>query len=346
MAKGFVDAGFFIQGFVELEPAARATFKRNFPMASCLGHDVMEVDDNDLRSAFPPGTIDVLVGGPPCQGFSLAGKRDPNDPRNLLFEQLLRIARSLEPKFIVMENVRLLMSMKDPDGVPIPERIVDEMKAAGYHAQIHVANAQDFGVPQFRERIFIIAVRNGLSYHSDFPEPRFSNLPTSSRPNLFAGADLPKVRTFRDATADLEILESGESDSTDPMHWAVSHPEHVLAWLRHVPEGSSAHDNEDPALRPPSGYNTTYKRLKWDEPSSTIGTTFGMISSSRNVHPEQTRSLTIREAARLQTFPDNFEFEGSWGAVRTMIGNAVPPLLAEAVASQTMKQLVPHNQSK
>ena len=126
---------------------------------------------------------------------------------------------------------------------------------------------------------------------------------------------------------------------TDPLHWAVSHPAHVIEWLRGVPEGASAHDNEDPQLRPPSGYNTTYKRLVWDEPSSTIGTTFGMISASRNVHPQFTRSLTVREAARCQTFPDDFEFEGNWTAVRTMIGNAVPPILAKAVAESVLTRV-------
>src|SRR5206468_2232727 len=117
----------------------------------------------------------------------------------------------------------------------------------------------------------------------------------------------------------------GEASPTDPWHWAVSHPAHVIAMLRDVPEGQSAHDNLDSTLRPRSGYNTTYKRLRWDEPSSTIGTTFGMISASRNVHPQYTRSLTVREAMRCQTLPDDFQLFGSLGDIRRMIGNAVPP---------------------
>ena len=108
----------------------------------------------------------------------------------------------------------------------------------------------------------------------------------------------------------------------------MSHPKHVIEWLWDVPEGASAHDNEDERLRPPSGYNTTYKRQVWFEPGATVQTTFGMISGCRNVHPLATRSLTVREAARLQTFPDSFKFVGSLQTVRTGIGNAVPPLLA------------------
>jgi DNA (cytosine-5)-methyltransferase 1 len=100
-----------------------------------------------------------------------------------------------------------------------------------------------------------------------------------------------------------------------------------------VPQGKSAHDNEDPRLRPPSGYNTTYKRQVWDEPAATVQTTSAMISGCRNVHPFATRSLTIREAARIQSFPDSFKFVGTTGAIRTGIGNAVPPLLAYALAN-------------
>jgi DNA (cytosine-5)-methyltransferase 1 len=117
------------------------------------------------------------------------------------------------------------------------------------------------------------------------------------------------------------------------LHWAVHHPQYIIDWLWDVPEGRSAHDNVDPAQRPPSGYNTTYKRQEWSEPASTVQTTFGMISGCRNVHPIATRSLTIREAARIQSFPDGFVFHGTAGAIRQGIGNAVPPLLASQIAT-------------
>ena len=134
------------------------------------------------------------------------------------------------------------------------------------------------------------------------------------------------------------MLESGEK-SNDPLHWSISHPQHVIDWLKDVPEGCSAHDNPDPNMRPTSGFNTTYKRIKWDEPCSTISTNFSMISGARNVHPTSTRSLTIREAARAQSFPDEFAFFGGWGDVRKVIGNAVPPMLAYVIAEAIKKQL-------
>jgi DNA (cytosine-5)-methyltransferase 1 len=145
-------------------------------------------------------------------------------------------------------------------------------------------------------------------------------------------------RTFGDACSDLPYLESGEG-SEDKLHEAVKHPAHVIKWLWDVKEGFSAHDNEDESLRPPSGYNTTYKRQVWNEPASTVQTTFGMISGCRNVHPIATRSLTIREAARIQSFPDSYKFTGTRGTIRTGIGNAVPPLLSNAIANHVRELL-------
>jgi DNA (cytosine-5)-methyltransferase 1 len=131
----------------------------------------------------------------------------------------------------------------------------------------------------------------------------------------------------------LPYLESGDA-SEDALHRAISHPDHVIDWLWDVPEGCSAHENADAEKRPPSGYNTTYKRQVWHKPGATVQTTFGMISGCRNVHPIATRSLTVREAARLQAFPDSFRFSGiPVGKMRVAIGNAVPPLLGYSVAA-------------
>ena len=328
-ASGFSNAGFQIDGFVEIDSSARSTFRRNFPTSKCLAHSVEDfsksVKDYD-------GQIDVLIGGPPCQGFSLAGKRDPKDPRNSLFQHLVTIAEALSPKVIVMENVRLLLSMKNKDGQPVIADIQREFESIGYSTSLWTLNAKDYGVPQSRERIFIVSTR------SDIPIPPLPSVSHFHPDSLdqFLG---DRWRTFRDATSDLELLESGEKSENDPLHWAVTHPSRVITWLQETPEGQSAHDNKDRRKRPPSGYNTTYKRLSWDEPSSTVSTNFGMISGSRNVHPQSTRSLTVREACRLQTFPDSYEFEGSWGDIRTQIGNAVPPALAQAVAEAVLKVL-------
>lgn len=342
LALGFAQAGYSVCGFAEAEESARRSFRANFPGARCLAHDVRDLGNAQLdRIAADSSDIDVLIAGPPCQGFSLAGKRDRHDERNNLYREVVRYADAFRPTIVLIENVRLLVSMKFPDGSLVIDHLIDDLDAIGYKATYHELNALDYGVPQFRERLFVIAARADVQAHtSDWHVAPPKTHSTASRSDsLFEGLRLEPALTFRSATSDLVTLESGESDPTDPLHWAVVHPEHVLRWLRDVPEGMSAHDNDDPDLRPPSGYNTTYKRLRWDEPCSTIGTTFGMISGSRNVHPTSTRSLTVREAARCQTFPDDFVFEGSWGQIRTMIGNAVPPRLALAWARHLLRLL-------
>lgn len=335
MSLGFKRAGFRVPGFVEIDPGARLTYELNFPKSVCLGHDVRGISEDDVSEWSKLfGVVDVVFGGPPCQGFSLTGKRNRFDPRNELYSHFARIASILQARSIILENVRLLTSMKSPDGSMVLDRITDAFEEAGYSCDFKVLNAQDYGVPQCRERVFVVGTREnqGLS----FPEPTHGNCAEK----MLFGTTLDPYVTFRDACGDLEPLESGERSRTDPLHFAVDHPRHVIEWLKNVPEGQSAHNNPDPRLRPPCGYNTTYKRIRWDEPCSTINTTFGMISGCRNVHPTNTRSLTIREAARCQTFPDDFQFRGTLGQIRTVIGNAVPPLLAKVLASHLVRTIL------
>lgn len=331
MSLGFLKAGFDIIGFIEIDKAATKTFQRNFQHSILLAQDIRAVKDEHVKYWKELlGPIDVMCGGPPCQGFSLAGKRDRDDPRNTLFRNYLRIANVLRPRAIVMENVRLLTSMRSADGKPVIDQIMKEFEKIGYNATFRELDAKDYGVPQSRGRVFFIAIRDSKLSHSQFfPSPTHG-----PRSNINSQSSLIRQYvTFREATGDLERLEAGEKSHTDIYHWAVKHPAHVINWLKAVPEGMSAHDNSEPTLRPTSGYNTTYKRIRWDEPCSTIGTTFSMISACRTVHPADTRSLTVREAMRCQTFPDGFEFHGTWTQIRTQIGNAVPPLLAYVIAN-------------
>ena len=327
-------------GCVELRSDFRAIYQQNFPHTRELGSDITRLSDKHVEEwAAEFGPIDVLFGGPPCQGFSLTGKRDRLDPRNELFRHFVRVARILRPKAILLENVRLLTSMKSKGGNWVKDEIGEAFSEFGY-AMIHKElDAQDFGVPQHRERVFFVGMRSDLALRPSIPEPTHG---APSCGDLF-GSTLCPLRTFRVATCDLEAIESGQRTERDLWHEAVAHPQHVIEWLKDVPEGASAHDNADPAMRPPSGYNTTYKRLCWDEPASTVSTTFGMISGCRNVHPTNTRSLTVREALRCQSFPDSFKLTGTLGAIRTSIGNAVPPLLGHALASHLKQILLPQD---
>lgn len=320
---GFSSAGFDVKGFLELDPGLRDIYKENFPDSIEMGGDITEIGKDDfLRYHKIFGEVDVIIGGPPCQGFSLSGKRDVNDPRNNLFKNYLGFVDAFRPKIAIMENVRLLSSMKNLEGGLVKLDIEKDMKSHGYNVKSFEVNAKEYGVPQHRERIIFIAIRDDLKSNPSIPNPHFGD---EGGEDFFA--EKSPCRTFGDACSDLEFIESGEKGE-DPFHKAVKHPSHVIEWLWNVPEGRSAHDNEDVNLRPPSGYNTTYKRQVWREPAATVQTTFGMISGCRNVHPIATRSLTIREAARIQSFPDSYRFKGKQGTIRTGIGNAVPPLLA------------------
>jgi DNA (cytosine-5)-methyltransferase 1 len=333
---GFKAAGYKIVGHVEINEYARNVYEANFPDSICLGTDITLLHEEEVKEWKQRfGHIHVLFGGPPCQGFSLAGKRNPEDERNILFKDYLKVANILQPDIIVFENVRLMTSMKDPNGNLFITQLVKDLEDIGYEVKYKELNAQNFGVPQSRERVILLGIHKKWGVpHVELPTITHG---TPDETDLFS-YHVKKLVTFRDAVGDLEELESGEWSETDPLHWAIVHPDHVIEWLKVTPEGKSAHENEDPNLRPPSGYNTTYKRICWDEPCSTISTNFNMISGCRNVHPKNTRSFTIREAARCQTFPDNFMFFGPWGEVRRMIGNAVPPLFARKIAEHIKQE--------
>lgn len=321
---GFAAEGFNLVGHVEIEKSANRIYEANFKDSVLLGEDICKLSDADIREWKEKfGEIDTIIGGPPCQGYSLAGKRNPEDVRNQLYKYYVNIVSIIKPKIFVFENVKLLTSMRTKEGYLFIDLITKAFENVGYKLIKKEINAANYGVPQSRERIIIVGIRKNLNKAFVFP-------------NEICKVD--DQRTFRNATFDLPMLESGEI-SSDPLHWSVSHPEHVINWLKNVPEGHSAHENKDLFNRPPSGFNTTYKRIKWDEPCSTISTNFGMISGSRNVHPESTRAFTIREAARVQSFPDEFVFIGNWGDIRKAIGNAVPPLLAQEIAKSVYFQV-------
>ena len=317
------------------EPATN-TFKKNMPEVDVIAGDITNEDVRKLiikRSK--EKKVNMIVGGPPCQGFAMKGKKlGLADERNFLFLEYLKIVEELKPEVFVIENVKRILSSS---GGYFRDEILKYIEKLGYNVSYGVLNAKDFGVPQSRERVILVGVRKDINKSFVFETPPYSLDKSAYQMELWG--EKKKALTFKDATEDLQSLENGEKSYTDPLHWAITHPEHVIEWLIDVPEGHSAHENENPELRPPSGFNTTYKRNVWNEPCSTISTNFSMISGCRNVHPTDTRSLTIREAARVQSFPDEFVFCGNWGEIRKSIGNAVPPILARAIAKEIIGQI-------
>ncbi len=312
LTLGLEDAGVNVVGFVEYWEPSIKTHLMNFPNSKLLGKDITQLTDTEIKKIKSEMDIDLVVGGPPCQGFSFAGKRDLNDPRNNLFLEFVRFVKIINPKYILLENVFGMHAMKDDDGNRVTDIVKSEFKKIGYDIECYLVSADNFGVPQARKRVIFLG----------------NNIGEKLPPKI--EWDLLKKNTFRDACGDLKSLGSGEK-SNDKYHFAQKHNERHIKWLSVTPEGKSAHENKDPEYRPPSGYKTTYKRMYWDKPAPAVTTCFTSISSQNNVHPKDTRSISIREALRLQTFPDYFEFSGSVTDIRKQIGNAVPPLLAKRI---------------
>jgi DNA (cytosine-5)-methyltransferase 1 len=331
LSKGFEEAGFRTKGFIEIWDPAVETFKENFKNTAFIGGDITKIKEKNLEQY--KNKIDVIMGGPPCQGFSIAGKRDIKDPRNSLFMDFVRVVSIVKPKMFLLENVRGMASMETAKHQKVVDVIIKEFKKIGYETKFKVLNVANYGIPQFRHRIIFIGVKGNIN---DFEFPKITHTEQGDNGTL-------KYNTVRSAIGDLESLKSGQKSKTDLMHFALNHAKRHIQWLSATPEGKSAHENKDPKLRPPSGYPTTYKRFWWDKPAPTVTTCFSSISSQNNVHPSDTRAITIREAARLQTFPDNFIFKNSISSIRRQIGNAVPPefsrILAEKIKDYLIKQI-------
>ena len=276
--------------------------------------------------------VNMIAGGPPCQGYSMKGKKlGLEDPRNFLFREYLDLVKKLQPEVFVIENVKgLLLSANGW----FKNEIIQTIEELGYFVNVDVLNAADFGVPQSRERAIFIC-----SKHNPIPLPK----PTVS-----------KRTTVRDAIEDLAYLNSGEGSFEQDYiteaksayqiqlregsqklynHKASNHKQIAIDKLKLIPpeQGKEClpenlHGNQK--------FKTTWGRLKWDDVSPTIDTRFDASSNGTNNHPFLHRAITPREAARIQSFDDKFIFEGSKVYIRKQIGNAVPPLLAKAIADQ------------
>lgn len=306
---------------IDIWNVALETIKINKPHVDVINSSMELISDSDIKNIKQKfGNIEVVVGGPPCQGFSMAGKRNATDPRNELWRHYVRFVSIIKPNWFIFENVSGLISMKNSSGEKIIDMIIGEFSRIGYTCQINQISAKDFDVPQDRRRLIIIGSKSG----------KMIKLKPVNNKNY---------KTVRNAIADLEILESGEISKNDQYHFAMNHNENHIKWLKPVPEGRSAHDFKKITGMNVRGYATTYKRIWWDRPSPAITTCFNSISSQNNVHPTNTRALTIREAMRIQTFPDDFKFSGTLKDIRTQIGNAVPPELAKQIALQILNNI-------
>lgn len=338
LSLGLEMAGFQTVLGVEKNKDIAEGFKRNFPQAKCLVGDISKLSLNDYLDAIEGNTIDLIAGGPPCQGFSQKGKRlSLNDERNFLFKYYLNLVAEIRPKAFLIENVPNLLSTS---GGYFYNEILSSLEGLDYTVSAKVLKAEDYGVPQSRRRAFIVGIQGDNSFI--FPEPNKDKV------------------TVSDAISDLPVLKSGEgkdffdypSKAKSPYqarmregsdgvrnHAATNHSAIALERLAMIPENGGKEHLPDEHLTK-SIYSGTWTRLRANEQAATITTRFDTPSSGQFTLPTQDRCLTVREAARLQSFPDKFIFSGMKSTQMLQVGNAVPPLLAKAVGTEIYNLLV------
>ncbi|MDO9359972.1 MAG: DNA cytosine methyltransferase [Polaromonas sp.] len=349
-------------GGIDLDASATKTAALNHPSALIVRDDITRIPPDVFASHAGLASIDVIVGGPPCQGFSsLRPSRgvDLDDPRNALYKQYLKYVKVLRPRVFLMENVVGLLTA---NGGKLVSQIVAAFQRAGYRCDWRVLNAANFGVPQKRERFFLVGVRTdlGVAAQPIFPVPfhRFNGrvIGTAKKERYVANPDVGlDAVTAWEAISDLPSLQSGESKYTYGaparneyqkarrvsapsrlvLHEAADHNAKMLEVISHA--GASI--NALPPGLVSSGYSSCYSRIAADEPSTTITVKFTSPASSKCIHPFDNRAITPREAARLQGFDDAFQFAGSKTEIASQIGNAVPPLFGFAFAPVLEKML-------
>ncbi|MBQ3021832.1 MAG: DNA cytosine methyltransferase [Clostridia bacterium] len=323
----------------EIEKDISVAYTLNHPDVEMINCDINLLTEDLLKQALGGKKVDIVIGGPPCQSYSTLGKRQLDDRANL-FMQYKRVLKILQPKAFVFENVVGILSM---DKGNLFKQIQAEFEELGYKLLYKVLDAVNYGVPQHRERVILV----GFKGENNFVYPK----PTH-------GKGLKPYVTLKDAIGDLPVLKSGEKktnyasaaindflkfvrkNSTDIVeeHSAPKNGAHLLRIMEALKDGQSKDDLPED-IRPKSGYGNTYAKLWWNKPSTTITRNFACPSSSRCIHPRDSRAMSIREGARLQSFPDDYKFYGSDGMKRLEIGNAVPPLLSMAIAKQVLETL-------
>ncbi|MGE5943493.1 MAG: DNA cytosine methyltransferase [Flavobacteriales bacterium] len=340
MSIGAAMAGIKIDMAVENNPQAAETFKHNHPEAKVICGDIRKVSiNNGFNEPF------VLFGGPPCQGFSVSNTKTRNmgNSNNSLFEEFIRLVIESNPKWFVFENVEGFVSFQKGQIVKELEKKFNDL---GYNTNYKILKASDFGVPQNRNRFFMVGNRLGI----DFTFPAIKNkkkisvkqaigdLPTLNNGDIKENLPYKKGRCS-------EYAKSMRDGSTIAQQNFVSkNKDYVIERYKHIPMGSNWKSIPDELMTNYTDkakcHSGIYKRLDQNKPSVVIAN----YRKNMLIHPKENRGLSVREAARLQSFPDSFIFKGSLMHIQQQIGNAVPPLLAKALFEQIIKSSNEHEQ--
>ena len=343
LSLGFIQAGFNVSKAVEFDSSIANTYKMNHSSVEMIVDDISRLVQKNI---FTYGEADIIIGGPPCQGFSMAGARIRegfiDDPRNYLFKQYFNVVKEIKPDIFVMENVKGITTIQHGEIFNSILRIFSDSESLGgisYDVHYKIIKAIDFGVPQKRERMVIIGTLK-KDLNLDRIMERTKAEISAQSPHYF-----DKV-TVRDAIGNLpEVSESGNVRNPKPQtnyqrylsvesdvltnHNRTNHSDIAVSRMSQVANGANFTSLNEKINSVHSG---SYGRLCWDEPAATITTRFDTPAGGRFTHPEENRTLSPREAARIQSFPDSFIFYGNRTSVCKQIGNAVPPKVSYFLA--------------
>ncbi|MCM1037984.1 MAG: DNA cytosine methyltransferase [Ruminococcus sp.] len=343
LSLGFLQAGFLIDKAVEYDPVIANTYQKNYPEIDVLVDDIKNIDMADV---FKQGDAEIIIGGPPCQGFSMAGARIRHDfiddPRNYLFMHYFNVVKTVKPKIFIMENVKGMQNMQKGKIFKEILSIFSDAEmndGCPYNVFYKVIKAVDFGIPQKRERLIIIGTTvANLNFEDVWEETR--HLIMEEYPDYFTKT------TVRDAIGNLPpVTESGIIENPVPQnqyqrylacdkekllnHMQSRHSAKAVERMRKIDNGQNYIYLDEEINSVHSG---SYGRLIWDEPAATITTRFDTPAGGRFIHPDEDRTLSPREAARIQSFPDDFVFYGARREISRQIGNAVPPKISYFLA--------------
>lgn len=345
-SAGFIQNGDKIVKAVEFDSEIAKTYISNHPSTNIIVDDIKNIDNS---KCFRNGEADVIIGGPPCQGFSLAGARNRNDfiddPRNYLFKHYFNIVKKVNPDVFIMENVKGILTMEKGK---IFEEILNlfsepnDVNKSGYNLYYKVVRAIDFGIPQKRERLILIGTKK-KNLDFDMLWDMTKKEIKKENPMFFSEV------TVKDAIGNLDkTTENGVIKNPVPIssyqkylfsnskklfnHTNTNHSKVAIKRMKKIKNGENYSVLNEKIKSVHSG---AYGRLKWDEPAPTITTRFDTPAGGRFIHPVENRTLSPREAARIQSFPDNFIFYGNKTSICKQIGNAVPPKISYFLAKLT-----------
>jgi DNA (cytosine-5)-methyltransferase 1 len=331
LSCGFERAGYDILLGIDNDAKALETFELNHNGSKSICGDITEITyEKDIKPLINNKDIDVIIGGPPCQGMSLSGPRKLDDPRNKLYLSYIRLVEEIQPKAFVIENVPGLVALF---GGQIKDSIIEKFAEMGYNIQYKILCAADYGVPQNRKRVVFVGMKKG---GFTYPEPLSKKVTCS-----MALLDLPPLEHELGAVTAEYITEPlndyqklmREKSTVVKNHIAAAHSEKVRTIISLVPDGGNYKDLPEEYIKS-RNFHVAWTRFASDKPAPTIDT-----GHRHHFHYKYDRVPTVRECARLQSFPDDFVFLGNKTQQFRQVGNAVPPLMAQVIAEQLKKEL-------